>query len=74
MRFSDYFRNVCDNNNISSIRKAAVSFQIGKSGIERIRAGECDIPTDNMIRKVCAISKDSADEIYESVAGTLRKH
>lgn len=67
MRFSQYFQTVCDLNGVSSIRKAASFFSIGKSGVERIKAGECDIPTENMVKKVSAISGKAVETIYNEL-------
>ena len=67
MRFSTYFDTVCYSKGVTSIRKAAAFFQIGKSGVERIKAGECDIPTENMLNKVSVISGESVEDLYQKL-------
>lgn len=67
MRFKEYFDQICHANDVTSIRKAADFFEIGKSGIERIKAGECDIPTEKMLSRVATVAGDSIDQVYEEL-------
>lgn len=67
MKFKEYYENVCKNAGIKSIRSAAAQFGLGKSAVERIKAGECDIPTDNMVNKIAAISGITSDELYHQL-------
>ena len=59
MKFGEYFQNVCAEHGASSIRKMSKLTSLGKSSVERIVAGECDIPSDKMVTHVAKITRKS---------------
>ena len=67
MKFGEYFQNVCAEHGASSIRKMSKLTSLGKSSVERIVAGECDIPSDKMVTHVAKITGKSKDCIYHEL-------
>ena len=62
-----YFKELLEQKGDLSIGTAASAFAIGKSGVERILSGKCNIPTDTMVRKVALAAGISSSDLYEEL-------
>lgn len=67
MKFGEYFKAACAERGAESIRKMSKLAGLGKSSVERILAGECDIPTDKMVSHIATITGKAKDQIYQEL-------